>query len=105
MKGETGVAEKMCNAYTYWNITQVKKKKKISFVQVIYVGVMSVYKQGSFSEAWPFTAKDGEKVHLNVKHMIVKKDISVGLAIFYKTHSKLVLCLTAVRAVPCLFDL
>lgn len=81
------------------------KRKKIPFVQVIYVGVMSVYKQGTFSEAWPFTDEYGEKVHLNVKHMIVKKDISLGLAILYKTHSKLVLCLTAVCAVPCLFDL
>lgn len=92
MKGETKVAEKMWNAYTYWNITWVRKKRKISFVQVIYVGVMSVYEQGTFSEAWPFTARYGEKVHLNVKHLIVKKDISLGLTIFYKTHSKLVLC-------------
>lgn len=84
----------------------LKKKKKISFVQVIYVGAMSVYKQCTFSEALPFTAEDGEKVRLNVKHMIVKKDISLGLAILYKTHFKLVLCLTAVRAVALdLFDL
>lgn len=72
VKGETKVGETLWNVKTYWNITQVKKEKT-SFVQVIYVGAMSMYKQYTFSEALPFTAEDGDKVHLNVKHMIVKK--------------------------------